>query len=249
MESVDPKKLHVAIIMDGNGRWAQARGWPRLAGHRAGAQAVERVVEAAVKSEIGTLTLYAFSTENWRRPWPEVSGLMRLLGIFLRRKQKKLSEHGVRLRWLGRRDRVPAPIRQVFETVEQQTADLRKLTLALAVDYGGRWELAQAALQFAAQHGPAALDQPDLERRFAACLPGGWLPDVDLLIRTSGEKRISNFLPWQASYAELYFTPVLWPDFGAADLQTALAWYHRRVRRYGAVAQTVTGVAGGNTSR
>ena len=156
---------------------------------------------------------------------------------------------GVRLRWLGRRDRVPAPIRQVFETVEQQTADLRKLTLALAVDYGGRWELAQAALQFAAQHGPAALDQPDLERRFAACLPGGWLPDVDLLIRTSGEKRISNFLPWQASYAELYFTPVLWPDFGAADLQTALAWYHRRVRRYGAVAQTVTGVAGGNTSR
>ena len=235
------RKLHVAIIMDGNGRWAQARGLPRLEGHYEGARAVERTVEAAAEAGLGVLTLYAFSTENWRRPRIEVNGLMKLLRLFLYRKRAKLMRTGVRLRWLGRRDRVPPALRRLFEEVEHETAGLERMTLALAVDYGGRWEMAQAALRFAARAGrtagvpPAFVPQnaEDAEQAFAACLDAAWLPEVDLLVRTSGEQRLSNFLPWHAAYAELYFTPVLWPDFDGAHLQAALADFRRRARRYG----------------
>jgi undecaprenyl diphosphate synthase len=263
------RKVHVSIIMDGNGRWAEARGLRRLQGHLAGARAVERTVEAAVRAGVGTLSLYAFSTENWRRPREEIAGLMALLGEFLRTRREKLLRNGVRLRWLGRHDRVPEALRRQFDEVEAATADSDRMTLVLAVDYGGRWELAQAALKLAARlegaatsligprpadpSGPTTQDNRgadgplDAERDFAASLPSGWLPEVDLLIRTSGEQRLSNFLPWQAAYAELYFTPVLWPDFGERELRSALAWYAGRARRYGglgALARRMQNVEG-----
>jgi undecaprenyl diphosphate synthase len=233
---IDAKKLHVAIIMDGNGRWAQERGLPRLEGHFAGARAVERTVEAAVEAGLGTLTLYAFSTENWRRPANEVSGLLKLLRFFLYRKRAKMIRNGVRLRWLGRRDRVPPALRRLFEEVEHETAGLDRMTLVLAVDYGGRWEMAQAALRMAErlQNG-AKENKEDIEKTFGACLESAWLPEVDLLIRTSGEQRVSNFLPWHASYAELYFTPTFWPEFDGNHLQAALAAFKSRTRRYGCV--------------
>lgn len=252
----DDKKPHVAIIMDGNGRWAETRGLPRVRGHHAGAEAVDRTAEAAVTAGVGTLTLYAFSTENWKRPPAEVRALMSLLRVFLRRKRKKLLKNGVRLRWLGRRDRIPRDAAKLFTEIEDETAHLDKMTLVLAVDYGGRWELMQAAEKFAARrrrHGrsTAAGGRPPRERddgngtapeaseeEFAACLPTPWLPNVDLLVRTAGERRLSNFLPWHTAYAELYFTSVMWPDFGEEELRRALSWYARRLRRYGGLPET-----------
>ena len=227
--------VHVAIIMDGNGRWAAGRGLPRVAGHRAGAQAVRRTIELGVRAGIGWLTLYAFSSENWRRPPSEVFDLTSLLRHYMRQELAELKAQGVRLRVLGDRTRFDADIRSDLDRAERETAGNAGLNLNVALSYGARAEIAAAARRAAeaVQAGtldPAALD----EVAFAGFLSTSGMPDPDLVIRTSGEHRLSNFLLWQSAYAELVFTDVLWPDFGAAEFDAALAEYARRERRFGA---------------
>ena len=226
---------HVAIIMDGNGRWARARGLPRVMGHRAGIKSVRAVVEAARETGIGVLTLYAFSVENWKRPPTEVSTLMRLLNEYLRRELENLMKNEIRLNVLGDFEGLPASVQGSLRRVMESTRGNRRMLLNLALNYGGRAEILQAVRQVAAQVKagklrPAALD----EEAFSRFLYTGGMPDPDLLIRTSGEQRISNFLLWQISYAELYITPKLWPDFGKEDFAQALAEFQRRERRFGA---------------
>ena len=216
-------RLHAAIIMDGNGRWATARGLPRVAGHRSGADALRRAVEAAPGLGIGTLTVYAFSSDNWRRPRTEVSALMKLFHTYLRRERARCVENGVRISVIGRRDRLPALVLPAIHETEEATRHGRRLHLRLAVDYSSR-----DAILAAAQELQAGATRDN----FAAALGG---PDVDLLIRTGGEKRLSDFLLWEAAYAELIFTPVMWPDFGESDLAAAVAEFHSRERRFGAV--------------
>jgi undecaprenyl diphosphate synthase len=228
---------HIAIIMDGNGRWAAARGLPRLLGHRAGAEAVSRVVEAAREMGLQALTLYAFSWENWDRPREEIDDLMRLLDEFVRREAPRLHAHRIRLRTMGRLDALPASALTNLRRVIEETAGHAGMTLTLALSYGGRQEIVDAARRLAAQAArgtlaPEAID----EARFAAALYCPDLPDPDLIIRTSGEQRLSNFLLWQSSYAEFYVTPTLWPDFGKAELAEAVAEYERRERRFGKTA-------------
>ena len=216
---------HVAIIMDGNGRWAQARGLPRLAGHLAGTQVVRRVVEAAPSHGIAVLTLYAFSSDNWKRPGPEVRGLLRLLQSYLRAELASCVEHGVRVEVLGRRDRLPRRVREAIAAAERATAAGTVLRLRLAVDYSSRDAIVRAAA-----HGPSS--RAELERHLqpADVRPA---PDVDLLIRTGGEQRLSDFLLWESAYAELYFTDVAWPEFDGAALAAAVAEFDRRQRRFG----------------
>jgi len=226
---------HVAIIMDGNGRWAQRRGLPRLAGHRKGVEAVRRTVEAAADLGIGYLTLYSFSTENWKRPEEEVQGLMGLLRRYLRSETAELHAKGVRIRMIGDRSGLDPDIVELIEHSEKLTADNRRLVLQLALNYGGRQDLLMAArrLAQAAKEGridPVGIDQTVL----AAHLSTAGVPDPDLLIRTSGEKRISNFLLWELAYCELAFVDVLWPEFGREHLATALADFAQRDRRFGA---------------
>jgi len=215
--------LHAAIIMDGNGRWATARGLPRVAGHRAGAEALRRAVETAPKVGISTLTVYAFSSDNWRRPQPEVSALMKLFHNYLRRERDECLANGVRISVIGRRDRLPAMLLPVIDDLEKATRLGTKLHLRLAVDYSSRDAILRAAQK---------LKTKSTREDFSAALGG---PDVDMLIRTGGEQRLSDFLLWEAAYAELVFTPVMWPDFGAADLAAAVAEFHSRERRFGAV--------------
>ena len=205
--------LHVAIVMDGNGRWAARRGRPRTAGHRAGAEAVRRVVEAAPGLGIGGLTLFAFSADNWSRPPAEVAALMRLFARYLRSEVPRLLENRVRLEVVGRRDRLPVPLVAAIAAAERATAAGSGLHLRLAVDYSAR----------------------------AALRPGRILPDVDLLIRTGGEQRLSDFLLWECAYAELYFTDTMWPDFGAADVAAAVAEFHSRERRFGGLPDAAAG--------
>ncbi len=226
---------HVAVIMDGNGRWASARGLPRVAGHRAGAQAVRRTIEAAIRNDVGWLTLYAFSSENWSRPRAEVLDLTGLLRHYIRQELAELKSQGVRLRVIGDRSRFDADIRADLNRAECETADNARLNLVVALSYGARAEIVSAARQAAeaAKAGtldPAALD----ETAFSALLSTSSMPDPDLVIRTSGEHRLSNFLLWQSAYAELVFTDVLWPDFGLAEFDAALAEFARRERRFGA---------------
>lgn len=216
-------RLHAAIIMDGNGRWATARGLPRVAGHRSGADALRRAVEAAPDLGIGTLTVYAFSSDNWRRPRTEVSALMKLFHTYLRRERDKCVENGVRLSVIGRRDRLPAMVLPAIEEAEAATRSGRRLHLRLAVDYSSRDAILTAARQLRSN-----ATRDDLSQAL-----GG--PDVDLVIRTGGEKRLSDFLLWEAAYAELVFTPVMWPDFSASDLAAAVEEFHSRERRFGAV--------------
>jgi undecaprenyl diphosphate synthase len=229
--------LHVAIIMDGNGRWARARGWARTSGHRAGAEAVRRVVEAAPASGIGTLTLYAFSADNWGRPPREVSLLMRLLRRYLIAEAEKLAERGVRLCVVGRRDRLSPPLRAAVETAEAKTAGGRALTLRLAVDYSSREAILRAARVLNSERRSTSM----VTREEFASLLGRAVNDaapardVDLLIRTGGEQRVSDFLLWESAYAELYFTRRMWPDFTAGDLAAAVAEFHERERRFGCV--------------
>ena len=218
-----PESLHVALIMDGNGRWAQARGWPRLAGHRAGAETVRRIVESAPGLGIGTLTLYAFSADNWKRPSTEVSGLFRLFARYLKQETARLREQGVRFQVIGRRDRLPGPLVSLIEETELATGTGAKLLLRVAVDYSSR----EAILAVAATGARTGED-------FARALG----PDVDLLVRTSGEQRLSDFLLWECAYAEFHFADVHWPDFTAASLRHALDEFHSRQRRFGAVAPT-----------
>jgi undecaprenyl diphosphate synthase len=226
--------LHVAIIMDGNGRWATARGLPRAAGHRAGILAARRVVEHAPDVGIDRLTLYAFSSDNWRRPAPEVQSIFWLLRAFLRLERERLRQRGVRLQVIGRRDRLPPPVIEEIEKSEWSTATGKRLHLRVAIDYSSRDAIAQAAASVAAglmhqQPAPAELFASALKQIFTA-----HSGDVDLLIRTGGEKRLSDFLLWESAYAELLFTERMWPDFNEADLEAALDEFNRRERRFGA---------------
>jgi undecaprenyl diphosphate synthase len=226
---------HVAIIMDGNGRWAAARGLPKIAGHREGARAVRRTIEAAMRAGVGWITLYAFSSENWRRPAREVGDLTGLLRHYLRSEVAELSANGVRLRIIGDRDRFDDDIRASLRESEALTEANAKLNLTIALSYGGRTEIAAAARAAARAACAGELDPASLdEAAFAGFLSTAWMPDPDLIVRTSGERRLSNFLLWQSAYAELVFQDVLWPDYGAAHFDAALAEFARRERRYGA---------------
>jgi len=209
--------------MDGNGRWASARGLPRVAGHRTGAEALRRAVEAAPDLGIGVLTVYAFSSDNWRRPQPEVSALMKMFHSYLRREQAKCVENGVRVSVIGRRDRLPRLLLPAIEECESATAAGDKLNLRLAVDYSSRDAILAAALEL---NGKATRE------KLSAALGS---PDVDLLIRTGGEQRLSDFMLWECAYAELIFTPVMWPDFKASDLAAAVQEFHSRERRFGTI--------------
>jgi undecaprenyl diphosphate synthase len=220
--------------MDGNGRWARERGKTRLAGHRAGAGAVREVVEAAAELGIEAFTLYGFSTENWQRPKGEVSGLFRMLGRFLKKETPGLIKNGIRLRTIGRRDRMPDATRRELEKSEAATAEGGRMTLCLALDYGAQDELASAARALAEEAVAGPLRPEDIDREAVeGHLYTRGLPPVELLIRTGGELRVSNFLLWQISYAELYFSPVYWPDFGREQLAEAVAEFGRRERRFG----------------
>jgi undecaprenyl diphosphate synthase len=228
-----PLPRHVAIIMDGNGRWAQGRGLPRVAGHRQGAAAVRTVTRAARRLGLEALTLYAFSMQNWSRPADEVEALMLLLVEFLEKEQRELLDNGIRLNAIGDLGRLPARVGERLEAVRLATAGGTGMTLTLALSYGGREELVHAAQEAAARGGP--IDAAALEA-------GLWtrgLPDLDLLIRTSGERRISNFLLWQAAYAELYFTDTHWPAFDERELLVALADFQARQRRFGLTGEQV----------
>jgi undecaprenyl diphosphate synthase len=222
---------HVAIIMDGNGRWAAARGLPRAVGHREGVKAVRRTVEAAMTQGVKFLTLFAFSSENWRRPEAEISDLTGLLRQYLRSELNELHEKGVRLRVIGERDRFGQNLSHDLAAAEAKTANNEKLTLVMALSYGGRADIVEAAKRaIAAGLSPEQLS----EQKFAELLATDGIPDPDLLIRTSGEERISNFLLWQTAYAELYFTDILWPDFGQDSFAAAVQEFARRERRFGA---------------
>jgi undecaprenyl diphosphate synthase len=220
----------VAVIMDGNARWARRRGLALLAGHRAGTRALRRTVEAAPGLGVESLAVFAFSTENWGRPDDEVTDLMALFADTIREEFPDLHRQGVRVRFVGRRDRCPADLLALMTDMEQRTRDNPGLALWVAFDYGGRDEILRAVRQLVADGvAPDAIDEPSLRARLYAPL----MPDPDLVIRTSGELRVSNFLLWQSAYAEYHFTPTLWPDFGEEDLREALAAYARRRRRYG----------------
>lgn len=226
---------HVAIIMDGNGRWARARGLPRVAGHRRGAESVRRAITAAAELGIRYLTLFGFSSENWKRPMAEVDDLMGLLRHYLRGEIAELHKNGVRLRVIGDRTKLAPDIVTLIDNAETMTRDNRGLTLIVALSYGSRAELASAARAIAqsVREGRLSVDAIDeaLVERF---LTTAGIPDPDLLIRTSGEKRLSNFLLWQSAYTELVFLDTLWPDFTKQDLEDAIREFQRRERRYGA---------------
>ncbi|HUL58960.1 MAG TPA: polyprenyl diphosphate synthase [Anaeromyxobacteraceae bacterium] len=223
-----PLPRHVAIIMDGNGRWAEARGLPRVAGHREGSESVRAVTREARRIGIEALTLYAFSSENWGRPDDEVDALMHLLAEFLESERGEMRENQIRLNAIGELDRLPPAVREKLAMVRAETAANAGLTLTLALSYGARQEIVHAARRAAAARG-TALSAEDLE----ASLWTAGLPELDLLVRTSGERRISNFLLWQCAYAELAFSDVLWPDFRERELLGAVEDYQRRERRYG----------------
>ena len=226
---------HVGIIMDGNGRWAQSRGLPRIAGHRKGAESVRIAVSTAVELGIQYLTLYGFSMENWKRPMAEVTALMGLLRLYLRQEIDELDEKGVRIRFIGERQRLAPDIVNLIKEAEKRTETNTALNLVVALSYGARQEITAAARQLAQMvlDGDIALDDIN-ESLMSQNLATAGIPDVDLVIRTSGEMRVSNFLLWQLAYAELIFVDTLWPDFSRRDLEDAVNEYHRRERRYGA---------------
>jgi undecaprenyl diphosphate synthase len=211
-------RLHVAIIMDGNGRWAAARGWPRLAGHERGATVLREVAEAAAKMGVGELTVYAFSSDNWKRPAEEVDGLMQLFAQYLESETGRCVRDGIRLQVVGRRDRLAPQLYAAILQSEWATRGGERLTLRLAVDYSSRYAIEQAA-----RMGATPGTTPDA------------VPDVDLLIRTAGEQRLSDFLLWESAYAEFWFTPKTWPEFSSMDLEKAISEFHRRVRKFGAL--------------
>lgn len=231
------KPSHIAIIMDGNGRWANARGLPRTLGHKAGLDAVRRVVRCAPALGVKTLTLYAFSSENWSRPPQEVSDLMGLLRLFVRRDLAELHANGVHIRVIGRRDNLQQDICNLIDDAEQKTINNTNLTLNIAFNYGGRDEIARAVERIVQQRVAAgvAATAPVTEADIAAQLDTARDADPDLIIRTSGEMRLSNFLPWQAAYSEFVFQPCMWPDYDESHLEEAIAEYSRRDRRFGGV--------------
>ena len=226
---------HVAIIMDGNGRWAKSRGLPRIAGHREGSRAVRRTVEAAIKAGVSWLTIYAFSSETWRRPATEILDLTGLLRRYLRSEVAELKQNGVRMRFIGDRQRFDRDIQNDLAAAERDTAVNSRLNLTIALSYGARAEIAAAATAILAAVRDGDLDASEMgEETFARYLATAGMPDPDLIIRTSGEQRLSNFLLWQAAYAELVFLDVLWPDFDEAQFNGALREFSRRERRFGA---------------
>ncbi|KZD07186.1 isoprenyl transferase [Oceanibaculum pacificum] len=226
---------HVAIIMDGNGRWAMARGLPRAAGHRQGAEAVRRAVRSAAELGVGYLTLFGFSSENWRRPLSEVDDLMGLLRFYLRREIAELHANNVRLRVIGDRGKLPADIVALIENAEALTAGNGGLSLIIALSYGSRQEIAEAMRRIAQKVAAGDLAPAQIDEELVgAHLQTADIPDPDLIVRTSGEKRISNFLLWQAAYAEFVFLDTLWPDFAHEHFEEAIREFHRRERRYGA---------------
>jgi undecaprenyl diphosphate synthase len=222
---------HVAIIMDGNGRWAKRQLLPRIAGHRRGVESVRDAVGACIERGIGYLTLFAFSSENWRRPAEEVALLMQLFQLALTSEVERMHKNGVRLKVIGDTHRFDAKIRALIESGERLTAGNRRLTLTIAANYGGRWDLLQAINKIA--------ERPIDEARLAEHLAMSYAPEPDLFIRTGGEQRISNFVLWQLAYTELYFTDTLWPDFDAAALDAAIASYRSRERRFGRTSEQV----------
>lgn len=222
--------LHVAVIMDGNGRWAARRGWPRARGHEAGVEAMRRIVEAAPGQGVGTLSLYAFSADNWRRPEAEVGALMGLLRLYLRRETARLVRDGIRLTVFGRRDRLPEGLAEAIGEAEAKTVGGTRLHLRIAVDYSAR----AAILAAVDRVGDSGAITREGFHRLVTGDPAP--PDVDLLIRTSGEQRLSDFLLWESAYAELIFTECMWPDFGAAELAQALTAFRARDRRFGGLA-------------
>ena len=226
---------HIAIIMDGNGRWAQSRGLARSEGHRAGSKQVETIADAAIAEGVEVLTLYAFSTENWNRPKSEVETLMKLFAEYAQRSLDDLQRRGIRLRTIGRMDGLPMLPRLALKRAIAATAKNTTLTLNVALNYGGRAELVDAATRVVSERVKAGDASAVTEEEFAAALYAPDLPPPDLLIRTGGELRLSNFLLWELSYAELYFTEVLWPDFGAAELHAAIDEFANRHRRFGKV--------------
>ncbi len=231
---------HVAIIMDGNGRWAKRRSLPRFAGHREGVKAVRRVVEACKSRGIGTLTLFAFSSENWRRPSMEVGLLMDLFVHTLQKEVRRLHRNGVRLRFIGDRSAFDLKLQSLMDDAERQTAANTDLTLVIAANYGGRWDMAQAARRLAQRVEAGELRAGDIDAERLAqetCIAD--LPEPDLFIRTGGEQRISNYLLWQLAYTELYFTDLLWPDFDDAALEDALRSFAGRQRRFGRTGEQV----------
>ena len=234
---------HVAIVMDGNGRWAKKRFMPRFFGHKAGVDALVRTVLSCADRGVEYLTVFAFSSENWKRPTEEVSGLMGLVLVAVAKYLGKLADKGVRIRIVGDRNQVSDKLRQAWEQAESSTAHNTRITLSVAFNYGGRWDIVQACRQAIADGVPATeLDEARLNRYMAL----SHAPDPDLFIRTGGEVRISNFLLWQAAYSELFFSDCLWPEFGDAELDAAFAEYARRDRRFGGVdsAATAPRVAG-----
>ena len=234
---------HVAIVMDGNGRWAKKRFMPRFFGHKAGVDALVRTVLSCADRGVEYLTVFAFSSENWKRPTEEVSGLMGLVLVAVAKYLGKLADKGVRIRIVGDRNQVSDKLRQAWEQAESSTAQNTRITLSVAFNYGGRWDIVQACRQAIADGVPATeLDEARLNRYMAL----SHAPDPDLFIRTGGEVRISNFLLWQAAYSELFFSDCLWPEFGDAELDAAFAEYARRDRRFGGVdsAATAPRVAG-----
>jgi len=239
------RSLHVAIIMDGNGRWAKRRGMPRALGHRAGVNALKRTVEAAPDLGVGVLTVFGFSTENWSRPAHEVSELMGLLKAYVESDLERLAREGVRVRIIGRRTGLAADIQEIIERADRRTASNTKFILQVAFNYGGRADIADAARAFAeaVERGEAKASDLD-EAAFEGLLSTSAAPAPDLIVRTSGEQRISNFLLWECAYAELVFQDVLWPDYGPEALSAAIAEYRGRDRRYGGIAVDDVAVAG-----
>jgi undecaprenyl diphosphate synthase len=227
---------HVAIIMDGNGRWASSRGLPRLQGHRIGAQRAKEIIRVCPDLGVKYLTLFAFSTENWKRTADEVAGLMAIFRRYIRKEAAELITNGVRVRFIGDRGRLDDKLVRLMEGLERESARNDTLHLTVALNYGARDELTRAAQRLAAEIAAGRVDAASVtDEQFAACLDTVSLPDPDLVIRTSGERRISNFLLWQSAYSEYEFTPMLWPDFHSDDLAAILATYSTRERRFGAV--------------
>ena len=229
---------HVAIIMDGNGRWAESRNMVRVKGHQQGAVAVRRVIEAAATRGIGVLTLFAFSSENWKRPQLEVSALMALFAESIKKEKDNLIRNGIRTVITGEKSRFSASLRKAIEDIEEATSGCSRMLLNIAANYGGRWDITQAARKLAVQVRDGQLDADSITEsalKANLCV----VDDVDLLIRTGGESRISNFLMWQAAYSELYFSPTLWPDYSEKDLDEAIEFFNKRERRFGMTSAQV----------
>ena len=235
LKTIEEAKLpkHIAVIMDGNGRWARLRSLPRVAGHRAGMESVREIVRASAKLGLEVLTLYAFSVENWKRPRSEVRTLMNLLKEYVRRELKSIQESNVRFRVIGRTLDLEPSVQKVLMQAVDKTQNNSGLLLQVALNYGGRAELVDAINRIVVERGSNANRSPITEEQLSGCLYTAGVPDPDLLIRTSGEMRISNFLLWQIAYSEIYITPTLWPDFRRKDLFEAISEFQRRNRRYG----------------